>query len=72
MRETGTGQQVAQLHDRLMMMMMMMMMMLVIFVLFGIGLHFQLLFTYVSLKYLLGFVLSSFSTCFFFSYTQLN
>jgi hypothetical protein len=28
MRETGTGQQVAQLHDRYMMMMMMMMMML--------------------------------------------
>jgi len=28
MRETGTGQQVAQLHDRLMMMMMMMMMMM--------------------------------------------
>jgi hypothetical protein len=27
MRETGTGQQVAQLHDRYMMMMMMMMMM---------------------------------------------
>jgi hypothetical protein len=26
MRETGTGQQVAQLHDRYMMMMMMMMM----------------------------------------------
>jgi len=26
MRETGTGQQVAQLHERLMMMMMMMMM----------------------------------------------
>jgi hypothetical protein len=29
MRETGTGQQVAQLHDRYMMMMMMMMMMVV-------------------------------------------
>ena len=29
MRETGTGQQVAQLHDRLMMMMMMMMMMMI-------------------------------------------
>jgi hypothetical protein len=28
MRETGTGQQVAQLHDRYMMMMMMMMMMI--------------------------------------------
>jgi hypothetical protein len=28
MRETGTGQQVAQLHDRRMMMMMMMMMMM--------------------------------------------
>ena len=28
MRETGTGQQVAQLHERLMMMMMMMMMMM--------------------------------------------
>jgi len=29
MRETGTGQQVAQLHDRYMMMMMMMMMMMI-------------------------------------------
>jgi len=28
MRETGTGQQVAQLHDRYMMMMMIMMMMI--------------------------------------------
>jgi len=29
MRENGTGQQVAQLHERLMMMMMMMMMMMI-------------------------------------------
>jgi hypothetical protein len=29
MRETGTGQKVAQLHDRYMMMMMMMMMMMI-------------------------------------------
>jgi len=29
MRETGTGQQVAQFHERLMMMMMMMMMMMI-------------------------------------------
>jgi hypothetical protein len=30
MRETGTGQQVAQLHDRNMMMMMMIMMMMIL------------------------------------------
>jgi len=32
MRETGTGQQVAQLHERLMMMMMMMMMIMIIII----------------------------------------
>jgi len=46
-RETGTGQQVAQLHERYMMMMMMMMMMMVILIPCSWVLFDKLIFTYV-------------------------